>query len=78
MKILKIKNTLLIFAFAIFLNIQESIAEIIPPTPKGAGGFDDGVVVGGSIDNFIPFVVVIGIIVGTWAMQKQHFFSAEK
>ena len=78
MRILKIKNILLTFTFTVLLTVQELIAASQPPIPKGSGGFDNGGVVGGSIDGFIPYIIVVGLAFGIWGLQKQFVLSKTK
>ena len=42
-----------------------------PPTPMGSGGFDDGVVVGGPINDFLPILAIIAITYGVYSQYKK-------
>jgi len=78
MNILKMKNIVLMFIFTVLLTVQELVAANQPPIPRGSGGFDDDYVVGGSIDSFIPYIIIIGLVIGVWGMQKQYEISKTK
>lgn len=76
MKNNKIKTTLLAVLLFMFQAVQV-LAERrdLPAPPKGAGGFDNGVVVGGPIDDYLPLLFLIGAIVGIWVLQNKKKFS---
>ena len=78
MKILKIKNILLLFIFTVLLTVQELMAANKPPAPRGNGGFDEEWTVGASIDGFIPYIIVVGLAFGIWGLQKQFLISKIK
>ena len=40
------------------------------PAPRGGGGFDDSVVVGGPIDNYLPFLFFIALVFGIWVINR--------
>jgi hypothetical protein len=72
---MKNKKILLIFVFTILISVQELMAKKQLPTPRGNGGFDEKWVIGGSIDNLIPYIIVVGIAFGIWIIQKQFEIS---
>lgn len=47
-----------------------------PPMPRGSGGFDDGSVVGGPIDNYIPILFFVALLLGAWTLNR--FNSTKK
>ncbi len=68
------KISLNILVVTIFLNILfsiQSVAASKPPAPKGSGGFDGGVVVGGSIDGYIIYTLLISVLFGIWILYKK-------
>ena len=73
MKIFNPKSIIATLSLSIF-SIVEILAKGTPdnmPTPMGAGGFDDGTVVGGSVDDFIPLLIVVAISFGVWTLNKR-------
>lgn len=71
MKISTQKHTILIFAFSVLLSVQNLYAKNQPPTPKGYGGFDDSYVVGGAIDNLLPYLLIVAILFGLFSIIKK-------
>ena len=69
MKIMK-KNILKIVLFVILL-FQDIvlIAKRRPPITRG--GFGDEHAVGESIDDFIPFFILIAVVYGIWSQYKK-------
>ncbi len=53
-----------IFVTVLVTLFQFSVlmAENQPPAPRGSGGFGEDVVVGGNIDAYIPYLLLISII----------------
>ena len=74
MKLINYKNILA----TVFLSLTGSIqliAEVKPPMPMGSGGFDDGVVVGGTIDNYLPLLFSLSLIFGMWVISRRKEVS---
>ena len=68
-QIKKRASQLFLLAFVFSNSIIE--AETFPPTPKGSGGFDNGGVVGGPIDDYVPLVMLIAIAYVIWSQYKK-------
>jgi len=60
----------LISVVQLFANKGENL-----PTPRGSGGFDDKYVVGESIDDYIPFLFFMAIMLGVWIINKKKSTS---
>ena len=71
MKKINLKYTILTFVFSVLLSAQSLFAKNELPAPKGSGGFDDGVVVGGAIDNLLPYLMAIAIVYGFYIVVKK-------
>ena len=74
MKIFNYKNILAI-VFLSIICVVDIMAKGTPnniPTPKGAGGFDNGGVVGGSVDAFVPLLIVVAITFGIWTLNRRR------
>lgn len=70
MKNNKIKIILLVVLLFLFQTVQV-LAERNLPEPTGAGGFQDGVVVGGPIDGYLPMLFFAALIFGAWTITKR-------
>lgn len=71
MKIFNNKNILTTFLLTV-ISVVELLAKGKGfPEPRGAGGFDEGSVVGGPIDDFIPLLIVAAITFGVWALNRR-------
>jgi len=57
-------------SFIILLSIQNAYASKGFPPPKGSGGFDDDYVVGGPIDDILPYLMAVAIIYGLFSVIK--------
>ena len=71
MKQFNLKYTVLTFAFSFVLFVQSIFAEKEPPILKGSGGFDDTVVVGGAIDDLLPYLMIFAIVYGFYIVVKK-------
>jgi hypothetical protein len=70
MKKLYSKIVQLLF-FGVFMPISSLFAgDPPPPTRDNNQGFDGDVVVGGAIDNFIPLLFLVAMILGIWIINK--------
>ena len=70
MKIFNYKS-LLATAFLTLISAVQLLADNNhPPTPNGSGGLDDGVVVGGPIDDFIPLLFLLAMVFGAIMITK--------
>lgn len=67
---ISIKYYILTLSFYITSSYKKLIANNNPPTPRGSGGFDDGVVVGGPIDYYLPLLFCVALIFGAFALNK--------
>ena len=67
----KIIHTVLIALFSIGNVIAKDV-----PAPMGGDGFDNGGVVGGPIDDYVPLFMIIALLLGAWRIYKQ--FKIEK
>ena len=70
MKEVNLKKVLVAVLLAVF-QFSELMAKNQPPAPRGSGGFDGVVVVGGPIDNYLPLLFFMALILGTWMMDKK-------
>ena len=71
MKQFNLKYTVLTFAFSFVLSVQNIFATNDLPIPKGSGGFDDTVVVGGAIDDLLPYLMIFAIVYGFYIVVKK-------
>lgn len=74
MKLINYKRTITT-ALATLASTVQLFAKDTPktiPTPRGSGGFDDGTVVGGTIDNFIPLLFLGSIVLGAYILNKRQ------
>jgi len=46
------------------------LASVKPPMPRGSGGFDEDYVVGGSIDSYIIYIILLSVLFGVWLKNK--------
>ena len=68
-------KSILATLFLSVISIVELLAKGTPdrmPTPMGAGGFDDSTVVGGSVDVFVPLLIVVAITFGIWSLNRKR------
>ena len=65
----RIFTRLLLLVF--LLNDTVIVAKNKLPTPTGAGGFDDSVVVGGPINELLPVLAIVAITYGLWSQYKR-------
>ena len=70
MKKINLKSILVVVLLTVF-QFSELMAKNQPPAPKGSGGFGDDVVVGGPIDNYLPLLFFMALILGTWMLHKK-------
>jgi len=70
MKKINIIFLVLTLVFNSILNVQTLIARNRPPAPRGSGGFGDGTVVGGALDNYLIVLLVIALIFGSIIINK--------
>ena len=70
MKNLNLKYFVLTTLFSTVLGVLSLFANKKPPIPRGNGGFDDGTVVGGPIDDYIPLLIIGAVLLGVWAINK--------
>lgn len=63
MKKINLKSILVVVLLTVF-QFSELVARNQPPAPRGSGGFGDDVVVGGPIDNYLPLLFFIALILG--------------
>ena len=70
MKFSKLKFSILAIAFSSIFSIQDLLAENDPPIPMGSGGFDDTTVVGGAIDDYLPLLFLVAMLLGVWFINK--------
>ena len=54
----------------ILVSLQDLFANNEPPAPRGSGGFEDAVVVGGAIDSYILLMLFVGFILGAYYLRK--------
>ena len=67
----KLYSKILLLAITgFFIPVSNLLAEDPPSPPKGSGGFDDGTVVGGPIDDYIPLLFFVAIMLGVWLISK--------
>ena len=72
MKIINYKN-ILSTVFISLINTVHLTANNPPiPVPRGGGGFDDSVVVGGPIDNYLPLLFFMASVFGMWAINRNN------
>lgn len=65
-------KTLLITLVIYIVNTTQVLASKKPPMPRGSGGFDGGNVVGGPIDNYIIYAVILSVLFGVWLLNKKN------
>lgn len=70
MKKNKFKRILAVVLLFVF-QFSELMAKNQPPAPRGSGGFDTGDVVGGPIDNYLPLLFFMALVLGTWMLNKK-------
>ena len=67
-------KSLLSTVFISLINTVQLIASRRPPAPKGSGGFDTGDngdgYVGGPIDDYLPLLFFMAILLGVWVINK--------
>ena len=69
MKKTNFKKTLVAIVLTVFQFTELMANKNNPPTPRG--GFDDSVVVGGAIDNYLPLLFFMALILATWVLNKK-------
>ena len=69
---LTLKRTIILM-LSMFFSVQDIFAKKgngMPTPPRGGGGFDDGGVVDGPIDNFIPVLFILAMVFGAIMITK--------
>ena len=65
------KYSILTLVVSLLFSVQDLFADNQhPPAPRGNEGFDTGVVVGGPIDDYLPLLFFVAILLGTWAINR--------
>jgi len=74
MKNISYKKLLSTVVFTVFqaMHLFASGGDKLPTPPRGSGGFDGGVVVGGElpIDEYIPLLFVLALVFGAIMIMK--------
>ena len=68
MKLINYKK-ILSTTFISLTGVVQLVAEIKPPMPM-EGGFDEGTVVGGPIDNYLPLLFFMAMVLGIWVINR--------
>ena len=67
-----ISKVLLITITIIPISTINTLASKKPPIPKGSGGFDGGVVVGGTIDEYVLSAMIISALFAVWIINSNR------
>ena len=70
MKIFYYKNILATVFISLMSVVQLLADNNHPPIPKGGDGFDDGYVVDGPIDNYLPLLFIAAMALGVIMITK--------
>jgi hypothetical protein len=75
MKNLNLKKRIFLLLLVPVFTAQDMLSKNQPPMPRGSGGFDGGEVVGGSINQYIFILFIVGAIYAIWAINRKKTFK---
>ena len=66
-------KSILATVFIFLIDAVELFAKNMPPAPKGGEGTDSGGVVGDvPIDDYLPLLFIMAILLGVWVINKYN------